>query len=149
MSDNALGCCVLLPCSSQSSWVVPQRCLGEIVTVPSSDEQPPAEISWRGQFVPVVDFGSKDTVPWRDHRGGAGLIAIMLGQRDEACQYFGVAVRGGALGVSDLPEDDIEDLPDPELDFIKAAFRMNGDIYQVPDLLSLQRAIGAGNAVIQ
>lgn len=149
MSDKAPGCCVLLPCSSERSWVVPQRCLGEIVTVPSSDEQPPAEISWRGQLVPVVDFGSTDTVPWRDHRGGAGLIAVMLGQRDEACQYFGVAVRGGALGVSDLSEDDIEDLPGPESDFITAAFRMNGDIYEVPDLLSLQRAIGAGDAVIQ
>ena len=149
MSDNALGCCVLLPCSSERSWAVPQRCLGEIVTVPSSKEQPPAEISWRGQVVPVIDFGSTDTLPWRDHRGGAGLIAVMLGQRDEACQYFGVAVRGGALGISELPEDDIEDLPDTESDFTTAAFRMNGNIYQVPDLLALQRAIATGDVGIQ
>lgn len=149
MSDNAFRCCVLLPCSSERSWVVPQRCLGEIVTVPSSDEQPPTEIDWRGQVVPVIDFGGNDTLPWRDHRGGAGLIAVMLGQRDEQCQYFGVAVRGGALGVSDLPENDIEDLPDTGLDFTTAAFRMNGNVYHVPDLLALQRAIGAGDAVIR
>jgi len=149
MSDNTFGCCVLLPCSSERFWVVPQRCLGEIVTVSCREEQPPAEIEWRGRVVPVIDFGRGDTLPWRDHRGGAGLIAIVLGQRDEACQYFGVAVRGGALGVSDLPEGDIEDLPDVELDFTTAAFRMNGNIYQVPDLLALQRAIGVGNTVIQ
>jgi chemotaxis signal transduction protein len=149
MSDNAFGCYVLLPCSSERSWVVPQRCLGEIVTVPSSEEQPPAEISWRGQLVPVIDFGSGDTLPWRDHRGGAGLVAVVLGRRDEACKYFGVAVRGGALGVSELPEDDIEDLPTTESDFITAAFRMDGNIYQVPDLLALQRAISAGDLVIQ
>jgi chemotaxis signal transduction protein len=149
MSDNAFGCYVLLPCSSERSWVVPQRCLGEIVTVASSEEQPPAEISWRGQLVPVIDLGSGDTLPWRDHRGGTGLVAVVLGQRDETCKYFGVAVRGGALGVSDLPEDDIEDLPDSESDFVTAAFRMDGKEYQVPDLLALQRAISAGDAVIQ
>lgn len=149
MSNNASGCCVLLPCSSERSWAVPQRCLGEIVTVPSTDEQPPTEISWRGQVVPVIDFGSKDTLPWRDHRGGAGLVAVVLGQRNEACQYFGVAVRGGDLGVSELPEEEIEDLPGAELDFSTAAFRMNDNVYQVPDLLALQRAIGAGDAIIQ
>ena len=149
MSDKAFGCCVLLPCSSERSWAVPQRCLGEIVTVPSTQEQPPALISWRGQDVPVIDFGSKDVQPWRDHRSGAGLIAVILGRRDEACQYFGVAVRGGALGVSKLLDDDIEDLPLAELDYSISAFRMNDNIYQVPDLLALQRAIGAGHAVIQ
>lgn len=149
MSDKPVGCCVLLPCSSERWWAVPQRCLGEIVTVPSTEEWPPAEISWRGQTVPVVDFGSKDTQPWRDHRGGAGLVAIILGRRDEACRYFGVAVRGGVLGVSSLCDDEIEDLPHSELDFSTAAFRMNDNIYQVPDLLALQRAIGDGRAVIQ
>lgn len=149
MNDDAFDHCVLLPCSSERSWVVPQRCLGEIVTVASCEEQPPAEIIWRGQSVPVIDFGIKDTKPWRDQRGGTGLIAVLLGQRGESCDYFGVAVRGGSLGVSPLAEDDIEDLPDAVLDFTTAAFRMNGNIYQVPDLLALQRAIGAGDMVVQ
>ena len=149
MSEMTFGSCVVVPCSSEQSWVVPQRCLGEIVTISASAEQPPLEISWRGEVVPVVDFGSKDSQPWRDRRGGAGLVAVILGQRGEACEYFGVAVRGAGLGVSQLTEDDMEDLPETVLDYATAAFRMNGDIYQVPDLLSLQRAIGAGDAVIQ
>lgn len=146
MSEMLSGCCVLLPCSSERAWVVPQRCLGEIVTVPTNDDQPPVEICWRGVMVPVVDFGREDAVPWR---GGAGLVAVILGQRDEACQYFGVAVRGGSLAVSKLVDEAIEDLPEALLDYATAAFRMNGNIYQVPDLLALQRAIGAGEAVVQ
>lgn len=148
MSDETLSNCVLLPCSSTRSWAVPQRCLGEIVTVPATEDVPPAEINWRGEVVPVIDFGSGDPAPWRDQRSGAGLVAVILGQRDEACRYFGVAVRGGALGVSKLSEEEIEDLPDGEFDYSRAAFRMHDIVYQVPDLLALQRAISAGGAVI-
>jgi hypothetical protein len=149
MSEMTFGHCVVVPCCSEQSWVVPQQCLGEIVTISAGEEQPPQEISWRGEVVPVVDFGSKDSLPWRDQRGGAGLVAVVLGQRGEACQYFGVAVRGAGLGVSHLMEDEMEDLPETVLDYATAAFRMNGVIYHVPDLLALQRAVGAGKVTIQ
>lgn len=149
MTELLSGSCVLLPCSSEYSWVVPQSCLGEIVTVSAAEDQPPAEIQWRGETVPVVDFGSHGTAPWRDQRGGAGLVAVILGQRNEACQFFGVAVRGLNLGFSDLLEQDIEDLQEPVADYVTAAFRMNDSIYQVPDLLALQRAIGTGQTIAQ
>jgi chemotaxis signal transduction protein len=149
MSASSPGFYVLLPCSAGRSWVIPQRCLGEIVTVPAAGELPPEEISWRGESVPVFDFGREDELPWRDQRGDTGLVAVVLGQRDEACSYFAVAVRGGDLGVSSLREEEIEDLPEAMLDFATAAFRMNGNIYQVPDLLALQRAIGSGVRVVQ
>ena len=149
MSEELSGYCVLLPCSSDRCWVVPQCCLGEIVTVPTDDNQPPARVSWRGEMVPVVDFGPQDSLPWRDHRAGAGLVAVILGQQDKGCRYFGVAVRGPTLGVSRLAEEEIEDLPEAVQDYSSAAFRMNGTVYQVPDLLALQLAIGAGNLQIQ
>ncbi len=149
MTELLSGSCVLLPCSSEYSWVVPQRCLGEIVTVSAAEDQPPTEINWRGETVTVVDFGSHGSAPWRDQRGGAGLVAVILGQRGETCQYFGVAVRGLNLGFSDLLEQDIEDLDVPEADYVTAAFRMNDSIYQVPDLLALQRAISAGGTITQ
>ena len=149
MTELLSGSCVLLPCSSEYSWVVPQTCLGEIVTVSAAEDQPPEEINWRGETVPVVDFGRRGTVPWRDHLGGAGLVAVILGQRGEACQYFGVAVRGLNLGFSNLGEQQIEDLQEPVADYVTAAFRMNDGIYQVPDLLALQRAIGAGETITQ
>ncbi len=147
MSAQTPGYYVLLPCSSERSWVVPQRCLGEIVTVPAAGDTPPREITWRGETVPVVDFGSHDTVAWRDPRGDTGLVAVVLGQRDEPCRYFGVAVRGGNLGVSPLLDEEIEDLPGALPEYAAASFRMNGSIYQVPDLLALQRAIGSGGCV--
>ena len=149
MSEALAGCCVLLPCSSERSWVVPQRCLGEIVTVPSDGDQPPNRIAWRGEMVPVVDFGPLDTLPWRDHRAGTGLVAVVLGLREQGCRYFGVAVRGSTLGVSELADADMEDLPDGAQDYCTAVFRMNGTVYQVPDLLALQRAIGAGELQFQ
>jgi chemotaxis signal transduction protein len=149
MSVNSPGFYVLLPCSAERSWAIPQRCLGEIVTVPATGELPPDEISWRGESVPVFDFGRQGEVPWRDQRGDTGLVAVVLGQRDEACRYFGVAVRGGSLGVSSLLEEEIEDLPEALLDYASAAFRMNGNVYQVPDLLALQRAIGSGERAVQ
>ena len=99
--------------------------------------------------MPVVDFGAQDPVPWRDPRGGSGLVAILLGQRNEGCRFFGVAVRGGNLGFSRLTDDNIEDVADVLPDYTTAAFRMEGNLYQVPDLLALQRAIATGERVAQ
>ena len=145
MSEAMSRCSVLLPCSAGQSWVVPQRCLGEIVTMAAAADQPPREINWRGELVPVVDFGSRDPTPWRDQRSGSGLIAVVLGQRGETCRYFGLAVRGDGLGFSDLSEDEIEDLPEAVQEYAVAAFRMHGNVYQVPDLLAVQRAIAGGS----
>lgn len=145
MSDKQSRSCVLLPCSAKRSWVIPQRCLGEIVTIPAQDNQPPDEINWRGETVPVLDFGRDGPIPWCDPRAVSGLVAVVLGQRGETSPYFGIAVRGEGLGVSPLPEGEIEDLPDEVLDYATAAFRMGGRVYQVPDILALQRAVGAGS----
>lgn len=144
MSESGSACCVILPCSSELLWVVPQRCLGEIVTVPTEVELPPDIIEWRGELVPVVDFGVQDSAPWRDPRGGTGLVVVILGQRDESCRFFAVAVRGSNLAVCKLAEEEIEDLPGLHSNYAAAAFRMNGNVYQVPDLLALQRALGSG-----
>jgi hypothetical protein len=144
MSDALSRMCVLLPCSASRLWAVPQCCLGEIVTVPALADQPPDEITWRGEVVPVVDFGCAGDSPWRDQRGGVGLVAIMLGRQDEPCRYWGVAVRGEGLGVSELTENTVEDLPDAVLDYASAAFRLGDIVYQVPDLLAVQRAMVCG-----
>ncbi|MEM8563026.1 MAG: chemotaxis protein CheW [Pseudomonadota bacterium] len=147
MTDQVCTNCVVLPCSSDRYWAVPQNCLGEIVTVPTKSETPPEDICWRGELLPVVDFGAKDDLPWRDKLTGAGLVAVILGRKQETCPYFAVALRGDALAIQQLVDEDIEDLPDSEYEYAAAAFRMKGKTYQVPDLWSLQRAIGAGDLV--
>jgi hypothetical protein len=123
---------------------VPQRCLGEILTVTPAGEHPPEQVRWRGELLPVADFGFGGSAPWRDERSGAGLIAVVLGQRDEACPYFGVALRGSDLGVRRLEDAAIEDLPDAVEDYACAMFSLQGTVYEVPDLLALQRSLGSG-----
>ena len=145
MSNALSRMCVLLPCSARRSWAVPQNCVGEIVTVPASADQPPAEISWRGEKVPVVDFGDEGDPAWCDPRGEAGLVAVILGPQDAPGNYWGVAVRGEGLGVSALTEEMIEDLPEAVLDYASAAFRLGDVVYQVPDLPALQQAVVSGD----
>lgn len=144
MSEQAAYPCIVLPCSASRLWVLPQACLGEIVTVATTDELPPGEISWRGETVPVVDFGAGDDASWRDTLTGCGLIAILLGRDGENCRFWGVALRGAGLGVAMLGEGEIEDVPEAVQEYACAAFRLQEIIYQVPDLLAIQRAIGQG-----
>ncbi|MEE4144904.1 MAG: hypothetical protein V2I26_08900 [Halieaceae bacterium] len=148
MTESFSGCCVLLPCAADYSWVVPQGCLGEIVTVPAAADHPPGEIEWRGETVPVMDVGGEGAPPWRDQRGGSGLVAVVLGQRGEACQYFGLAVRGTRLGVSNLAQEAIEDLEEPLSDYATAAFRMNEHTYQIPDLVAMQRSLASREPLV-
>ena len=75
-------------------------------------------------------------------------MAVILGQRDETCRYFAVAIRGSTLAVCKLAQEEIEDLPEVHSKYATAAFRMNGSVYQVPDLLALQQALGAGMQVV-
>lgn len=143
MSELSTSWCVLLPCSQDQVWAVPRNCLGEIVTVPANADQPPETIDWRGETVPVMDFGGQGDLPWRDVRGGTGLIAVLLGLAGEEYSYWGVAVRGNGLGVSSMKECEMEDLPGEVLEHATAAFRMHGTVYQVPDLHALQQTLGA------
>lgn len=108
----------------------------------ADSDQPPAEIEWRGERVPVLEFGRDDGLPWRDARGGTGLVAVVLGLRGEGCRYWGVAVRGEGLGVRSVDEGEIEDLPDAVLEHAIAAFRLGDVVYQVPDLPALQQSLG-------
>ncbi len=144
MKQNADYACIVLPCSASRRWVLPQACLGEILTLATTDESPPAEIGWRGERVPVVDFGMGDEALWLDPKTGSGLIAVLLGREGERCRFWGVALRGAGLGVANLDEAEIEDLPEAVQDFASAVFRLQDNVYQVPDLLAIQRAIGAG-----
>jgi hypothetical protein len=144
MSRNPAYACIVLPCSADRHWILPQACLGEILTLATSGELPPAEIVWRGELVPVVDFGAGGEALWRDPKTGSGLIAVLLGREGESCRFWAVAVRGTGLGVASLDEEEMEDLPEAVQDYASAAFRLQENVYQVPDLLAIQRAIGAG-----
>ena len=148
MSDKSSLDCVLLPCGQNEAWAVPQRCLAEIVTIQDADEWPPDDINWRGEVIPVIDFGTDDELPWRDPRGNSGLIAVMLGLKGASCRYWGIAVRGMGLGVTAIEGEQLEDLPEAVLEHATAAFRMNGVVYQVPDLPALQQqAIDQGSTI--
>ena len=147
MSDKPSRWCVLMPCSHAESWAVPQNCLAEIVTLHAVDAHPPPEISWRGQIVPVLDFGRRDGSRWYEKQRQSGLIAIFRGLRGEGCDYGGVAIRGHGLTIRDVATQALEDAPEDTLAHASAAFRMDGRLYQVPDLAQLQRELAASLAV--
>ena len=137
MNETASKWCVLLPCSNAEKWAVPQNCLAEIVTLAADTQEPPDELEWRGQSVPILDFGETQESPWADQRAGAGLVAVMLGLKSGAWEYCGVALRGQGLAMKDLARESIEDAPDMALEGSVSAFRMGGEIYQVPKLQEL------------
>jgi hypothetical protein len=130
--------CVLLTCASNRRWAIPQNCLGEILTLPAEEDRVPAELSWRGVDIPVIDFGAGDSLPWRDPQSGTGLIAVILGVKGPGFDYWGVALRGRGLAMRDLHDCDCEDRPDAVQEHSLAAFELEGQTYQVPDLPALQ-----------
>jgi len=146
--DKPSRWCVLLPCSKGEIWAVPQNCLAEIVTLPAEDDEPPTEFTWREQAVTVLDLDEQHESPWRNARAGTGLVAVMLGLKDGAWEYCGVALRGEGLGMKDLAVELIEDAPDMALDCSLSAFRMAGEVYQVPNLQELYTRNGAERAAI-
>ena len=137
MTDKPSSWCVLLPCSKDEKWAIPQNCLAEIVTLPAQDDEPPAHFTWRGQEVPVLDLDKKHELPWRDARAGAGLVAVMLGLQEGSWEYCGVALRGEGLGMKDLASESIEDASELAMAGSSSAFRMGGELYQVPNLQEL------------
>ena len=143
MTDDVSRWCALLPCSAELSLAVPQSCLAEIVTLHTTRERPPEKIRWRGESVPVIDFAPEQP-GWREEQSGTGLLAIFRGLQGEGCDYWAVAVRGQGLAVKDIAAEEIDDTPNEVLELASAAFKLDGTIYQVPDLTALQQKITAG-----
>ncbi len=138
MSEKKQRMCVLLPCASNRRWAVPQNCLAEIMTLAAKDETVPTEVQWRGETIPVMDFGAQGKLPFRDVQNGTGLVAIILGVRGAGCEYWGLALRGSGLTVRHIDESECQDKPDAIQEYSLAAFELDGQTYQVPDLPALQ-----------
>lgn len=146
MSDNSSDrWCVLLPCADNEHWAIPQVCLAEIVTLQDAGNQPPGVLQWRGVEVPVCDFGVGGNTAWRDPRAGTGLIAVVLGVRNEGCDFWSVALRGDGVAIRNLGQVSLQDCPAEARDYATAAFRLDDTLYQVPDLLRLQREMAASH----
>ncbi len=130
---------MLLPCGGELRWAVPQSCLAEILTLAAEEASPPAVVAWRGIDVPVVDLGADSGTPWCNPRNGTGLIVVIPGVSGAGSDYWGLALRGDGLAVRDLQEADCEELPEAAVDHSLAAFALAGEVYQVPDLATLEQ----------
>ena len=146
MSEEVKRTCVVLPCVDGQTWVVPQNCLAEIVTVQGAQETPPTEVEWRGQAVPLLEIETASGQSWREDHFSAGLVAVLLGLQDQGCEYWGVALRSEGPGMMEMDEAEMEDKPDAMADHSTAAFEYQGVIYQVPDLLELQQQMAEAAA---
>lgn len=127
--------CFVLPCTEQDLWVVPDNCLAEIVTQPA-DDVPPAQISWRGEQVPVLDLQPGDDAHWGAAHGGTGLIAVLLGLEETGVAYWGVVLRSAGLRIHAVPEG-VDEAQDEAAAYALTAFRQDGVLYQIPDLAAL------------
>ncbi len=141
MEEKTAQHCVLLPCSEDERWAVPQNCLAEIITYNGDDEQPPAQINWRGEIIPVLDLQQSGSTPWRGR-----LIAVMLGLQGEGLDYWGLALRGEGLTAVNLQESAVQDLEQVTAQHSSASFRLGEQEYQVPDLLALQKHMTEAHA---
>ncbi len=141
MSDDVKHFCVLIPCSEQETWAVPQNCLAEIITLPIESEMPPEQVEWRGRTIPVVHLGERAGAGWGDHGCDTGLIAVFLGLEGDGCRYWGLAVHGELLKMAQIQPEDIEDAPECVSANASAAFHYQGQLCQVPDLDSVQKRI--------
>ena len=148
MSHTGTRMCVLLPCGDDLRWAVPQSCLAEILPMAVAEDCPPSVVEWRGLELPVVDPGAGTGTPWRNLQSGTGLVVVVPGVNDLESSYWGLALRGDGLSVRDVREDDCEDLPESLVEHSLAAFSLEGVVYQVPDLPSLQRLSMTTDAAI-
>ena len=140
--------CVLLACAGGDHWALPQNCLAEILTLAAVEAQPPQEASWRGRMIPVIVAGGEQARAddWRDEHSGTGLVAVIPGLRGMGCEYWAVAILGDGLRLCAIGESGFADAPEAATDYATAAFRLDGVVYQVPDLKRLQSGISAGLA---
>ena len=141
MEENTAQHCVLLPCSDSERWAVPQNCLAEIITYSGEDDQPPAQINWRGQVIPVLDLQQSDSHPWRGR-----LIAVVLGLQGEGVDDWGLALRGEGLTAVNRAQSAVEDLEQVTAEHSSASFLLGDQEYQVPDLLALQKHMTEAHA---
>ena len=139
VAESASHWCVLLPCSKDETWAVPQKCLAEIVTLAADTAEPPDQLTWRGQEVPIVDLGAAGSTPWRDSAESTGLVAVMLGLKKGGWEYCGIALRGQGLGMKDLAREAVEDAPDSVREGAISAFRIGEQVYQIPALEELYK----------
>lgn len=131
--------CVLLPVAERLLWAVPQRSLAEVLTISADSETPPATVDWRGRDIPVLDIGAGGKAGWRISQTGTGLLAVFLGLGDDSARRcWALALRGPGLAFRDIVESDCEERPEELRQNSLAAFTMDNEIYQVPDLPLLQ-----------
>ena len=141
LEDEQSQWCILLPCSESERWAVPQNALAEIVTLHPEEDQPPRELPWRGESVPLLDLGQDGQAPWRERSGGTGLVAVFLGLEGDGCRYWGLALRGEGLSVKCIAASAIEDTSEGLAVHATSGFALDGVTYQVPDLHALQRRV--------
>lgn len=144
MSDS--GMCVLLACAGGDHWALPQHCLAEILTLAVEEELPPGQVTWRGCSIPVIVVGEPGAGDnhWRDRHSGTGLVAVIPGLPEGACEYWAVAILGQGLRLCAIDGEAIEEAPQQARDYASAAFEMAGVTYQVPDLRRMQAELSTG-----
>jgi hypothetical protein len=141
MTERNRQQCVVLPCTENDLWAVPENSLAEIVTLAAECDTPPEELEWRGQRIPVLDLQSGGE-HWGSRHGGTGLVAVLRGLDQAGPAYWGVCLREHGLRVENIP-DEPDDAVEDAAEYALGAFRHEGALFQVPDLVAMQQRAAA------
>ncbi len=128
--------CVLLPCSSGETWLVPLNSIAEVLV---AGEARSGYLSWRGCQLPVYP------PPQPGAAATAGAYAVIRGLRELAGGHWAVSLQARTLAYRLLTEADLtEAVPgDDEAATSLAVLELMGERCVVPDLGALQLALAA------
>jgi len=141
MSNDERQWCIFLPCGKSETWAVSQNAVAEIIAVDAAGLEPPEQLMWRGESLPVFDPGLGTGTPWRENPGCTGLVAVLLGLEGAELQYWGVALRGKGLTIRDLRREAVEEAQDQAHEHAVTAFRLHEQLVQIPDLVMMQHQL--------
>ncbi len=132
--------CVLLPCRSGETWVVPLNSIAEVL---AAGELHAGRLAWRGCELPVYP----PVEPGSGHL--RGIFAVIRGLQALAGGHWAVSLRDHGLAyrvltAADFAEPTAGDHGGAAVTL--AAFRLGGDSCVVPDLGALQTTLAAESA---
>jgi hypothetical protein len=131
-ASTALQACVLLTCSANEVWAVPEAVLA---TIFHCAELPP-RLQWSGQSLPLLDRAEAEPPGFSGPAAGE-LVAVFHGGPIASLPFWGLRLRRPGAQWVLLSSDELAERADVALPDAITAFEYQGRLCQVPDLVTL------------
>lgn len=132
----AAEACVLLTCSADEAWAVPETVLATIFHCTDLSSVP----QWAGQGLPLLDRAKAEPPGFSGPAAGE-LVAVFRGGPDGTLPFWGLRLRRPGAHWVVIAADEVTERPDAALPDAIAAFEYRGRLCQVPDLAALEASL--------